>query len=661
MKANIGAEAPASANGEVLPASGRRYTPMHERYAYGGPLRRFESIAPKGHRVNLHPTHPALTDSRTLFRKSVFEPSALPRLLIDGHNSRKIGKRVEKGHWAGFPIFTLTLEERATCPTSCAEWRTCYGNSMPFARRIEHGRAFEERLWEELAVKQAKHPGGFVVRLHILGDFYSVDYAELWAEALEAYPALHVFGYTAQLPQSPVGQVIAELLGARGERFRVRFSGLDAPTDGAIVVDAAEQTEHLICPAQLKQTDCCATCGLKLQFGDRKVAAIFGRTRLILKIVDGSFPDYTRVIPTKNPMSLKVHATELARALRAGSVIADAKVRAVKLAMSADACRILSTGLYGDHVDEPIDAEFGPGELEVGLNAGLAMPMATAFGEAAALDITFLDPVAPDRVPGPSTSGVQLNGVPVSLAMTAYDVAGVARRLDGSGAAGLYETTFNPPITGTGGGTVGDAMLGGTGTVAVGGAGGGTIGDVEGSGTGGLTPITGTGGGTVGDVEGSGTGSISDPPITDTGPIIASLERTVAFQVVPAGSIASESLPLNAAGWIAAFDPSDRAPFAIDWSELLADGETIAQIDRIRMSAEGAALGVRVDSGGGRSPIISTDGLKTQFWFICDEAFQSHPAFAGAGVQVGLSVLTRTSSDPYKLYERTAVLNVRQQ
>jgi hypothetical protein len=153
-----------------------------ERYAYGGPLRRFESIKPKGHRIHLADDHPSVRFGRTLFPSRVEHPDDRPRLLIDGHNSRKIGKTVMKGKLKGFPIFTLTLEERATCPRTCLEWKTCYGNSMNWARRIKHGRAFEERLWEELAEKQAKHPNGFLVRLHILGDFYSVDYAELWAD-----------------------------------------------------------------------------------------------------------------------------------------------------------------------------------------------------------------------------------------------------------------------------------------------------------------------------------------------------------------------------------------------------------------------------------------------------------------------------------------------
>jgi hypothetical protein len=231
-------------------------------------LRRFEAIERQGSRVRLADDHRALVNGGTIFPSRVFPTGTRPRLLISGHNSRKIGKVVTKGKWRGMPIFTLTLEERATCPRSCQQWKTCYGNNMHHAVRHAHGPEFEAALWEELADKQAEHPDGFVVRLHILGDFYSVDYAELWAEALEAYPALRVFGYTAHAPQSPTGEVIAQLLGVHPGRWAIRFSGLDAPTDGSVVVDCAEETVHMVCPAQRHDaagkplTDCCATCTL---------------------------------------------------------------------------------------------------------------------------------------------------------------------------------------------------------------------------------------------------------------------------------------------------------------------------------------------------------------------------------------------------------------
>jgi hypothetical protein len=221
--------------------------------------------------MDLPADHPSVLFGRTIFPSRVEHPEDRPRLLIDGKNSRKIGNKVMKGHLRGCPIFTLTLEERATCPRTCEQWRTCYGNSMNWARRIKHGPEFERMLWDELADKQAKHPGGFLIRIHVLGDFYSTDYAELWAEALEAYPALHVFGYTAHAPDSEIGLIVCQILGLRGDRFHVRFSGWNGPANGSVVVDDASETEHLICPAQTGKTDCCATCAL-CWHSDRTIA-----------------------------------------------------------------------------------------------------------------------------------------------------------------------------------------------------------------------------------------------------------------------------------------------------------------------------------------------------------------------------------------------------
>lgn len=244
---------------------------MRQGMASGGALRRFTSIKPKGHRINLSDDHPAIALGQSMFQARVAHHSQRPRLLIDGHNSRKIGKRVTKGKMKDFPIFTLTLEERRTCPSTCLEWRTCYGNSMNWARRIQHGPEFEERLWHELADKQTSHPTGFLVRLHILGDFYSVRYANLWAEALEAYPALHIFGYSARKPKSAIGRRLCEMITIWPARFHVRFSGWNGPKNGSVVIDSAGETDHVICPAQTGKTDCCATCAL-CWHSDRTIA-----------------------------------------------------------------------------------------------------------------------------------------------------------------------------------------------------------------------------------------------------------------------------------------------------------------------------------------------------------------------------------------------------
>ncbi|WP_380925429.1 hypothetical protein [Sphingomonas leidyi] len=244
--------------------------PIKKGYAQGTSGRRFESFEARGSRFNLADDHPAIVEGRTIMPKRVFAPTEVKRILVSGKNSRKIGDRVARGRWAGAPIFTLTLEERATCPRTCAEWKTCYGSNMNWAKRIAHGPEFESMLWAELEAKQAAHPAGFVVRLHVLGDFYSVAYAELWGEAMAAFPALRVFGYTAHAPDSEIGRIIGRLNERHADRFAYRFSGLDEPERGSVVIEPGADTPHTVCLAQRsltnaagdKKAECCATCAL---------------------------------------------------------------------------------------------------------------------------------------------------------------------------------------------------------------------------------------------------------------------------------------------------------------------------------------------------------------------------------------------------------------
>lgn len=221
--------------------------------------------------VVLSALHPAHRSGRSIFPSRVFDPDEVGRVLKDGHQNRKIGKTVTKGPRRGWPIFTLTLEERATCPRSCKAWAYCYGNSMQAAERIVAGPALEEALWNELLQLQFEHPAGFLIRLHILGDFYNLAYVKLWQRALAAFPALHVFGYTAHLPESgEIGAALWDLAGNHWDRFAVRFSGMKGDLMASQIEDDADPMA-VFCPAQTDKTECCATCGL-CWHSDRSVA-----------------------------------------------------------------------------------------------------------------------------------------------------------------------------------------------------------------------------------------------------------------------------------------------------------------------------------------------------------------------------------------------------
>lgn len=216
-----------------------------------------------------------IRERRTVFPSTVVDAGRSPRLLVSGHNNPKIGRIVEKGKWAGMPVYTLTLEERATCPDTCHMYRACMGNSMPFARRHRVGREFEERLEIELMVKNAVHFDGFVVRLHVLGDFYSVHYVRLWERWLRRFPALRVFGFTARLPGTRIGDAVRRLREAEWERFAIRFSrprSSDGHREAVTIGPGESQGDAILCPAQAHQTAACVTCGLCWSAPERTIA-----------------------------------------------------------------------------------------------------------------------------------------------------------------------------------------------------------------------------------------------------------------------------------------------------------------------------------------------------------------------------------------------------
>jgi len=263
--------------GEVDPLVKAVWDGGQRRKAERGTLRRFASQAVEPERVvDLRNDHLALAAAVSLFPTTVKDPWESPRLLVTGHNNPKLGGKVEKGEWKDKPIYHLTLEERASCPRSCALWAGCYGNAMHMARRHNHlHKDFLDLLRAEVwLLARAHRDTGFVVRLHTLGDFFSVEYVHFWAELIDRLPGLHVFGYTANHPDAEdageraIGQAIKTLTDAAWDQFAIRFSSTRGPQGTVVIDDASEAGEAIACPAQHMaaetdaKTEACSTCGL---------------------------------------------------------------------------------------------------------------------------------------------------------------------------------------------------------------------------------------------------------------------------------------------------------------------------------------------------------------------------------------------------------------
>jgi len=100
----------------------------------------------------------------------------------------------------------------------------------------------------------------------------------------------------------------------------------------------------------------------KIRFG-------LGSAVLTSKLIDGTFPDYNRVIPTANDKLLKLDPKTFAQGVDRVSTIASEKTRAVKMNVDRDKVTLSVTSPESGTATEELAADYGADGLEIGFNA----------------------------------------------------------------------------------------------------------------------------------------------------------------------------------------------------------------------------------------------------------------------------------------------------
>src|SRR5271157_4887478 len=113
---------------------------------------------------------------------------------------------------------------------------------------------------------------------------------------------------------------------------------------------------------------------IQLALSETKIRFHVGKATLISKLIDGTFPDYDRVIPTANDKVLEVKCKEFAEAVDRVSTISTEKSRAVKLAIASNGANggslaISATSPENGTAVEEIDAIYLAEPIEIGFNS----------------------------------------------------------------------------------------------------------------------------------------------------------------------------------------------------------------------------------------------------------------------------------------------------
>ena len=98
---------------------------------------------------------------------------------------------------------------------------------------------------------------------------------------------------------------------------------------------------------------------------------------LTSKVIDGTFPDYTRVIPQGNTRKMEVDAADFAKAVDRVATVSSERSRAVKLQLDEDRLVLSVNAPDSGAAEEELAVAYGDERLEIGFNAKYLLEIAS--------------------------------------------------------------------------------------------------------------------------------------------------------------------------------------------------------------------------------------------------------------------------------------------
>jgi DNA polymerase-3 subunit beta len=169
--------------------------------------------------------------------------------------------------------------------------------------------------------------------------------------------------------------------GADGEMLRAvatdghRMARVDAPLpDGAAGMPGVIVPRKTV--AELRKLIEETTHPVTVSLSETKIRFAFDGTILTSKLIDGTFPDYERVIPAGNDKDLEVPCKEFAAAVDRVSVISTEKTRAIKMTLESRSLILSAQSPDSGNAVEELEANYHGGLLEIGFNSRYLLDIA---------------------------------------------------------------------------------------------------------------------------------------------------------------------------------------------------------------------------------------------------------------------------------------------
>ena len=188
--------------------------------------------------------------------------------------------------------------------------------------------------------------------------------------------------------------VDGKLLAVATDGHRLARVALDAPAGSDGMPDIIVPRK---CVAEVRKLLDEVTGEIEVSLSSTKIRFRAGTAVLTSKLIDGTFPDYSRVIPTKNDRLLKVDTKALAEGVDRVAAIATEKTRAVKMSIDRDRIVLSVTSPETGTAAEEVPADYASESLDVGFNARYLLDILSEI-ETDEIEIHLADAAAPTLI-----------------------------------------------------------------------------------------------------------------------------------------------------------------------------------------------------------------------------------------------------------------------
>ena len=143
---------------------------------------------------------------------------------------------------------------------------------------------------------------------------------------------------------------------------------------------------------------------ITIELSQGKIRFTIGDVVLTSKLIDGTFPDYARVIPSGNDKELIVDRKEFEQAVDRVSTVSSERGRAVKLALSSGRLVLSVTNPDSGSATEELEVEYAAEPLDIGFNSRYLLDIASQIESETAI-LRLADPGSPTLIEDKDSKG----------------------------------------------------------------------------------------------------------------------------------------------------------------------------------------------------------------------------------------------------------------